>query len=389
MQTGTQDIRLPVQAVSPYTGELVDLASAKHGRSIFTYIDPKAGKEFDVLGTMPDIPAAKIISERFEIGRAFCTKLWNAARFMFGNLGEHPFVPVTGDRLAPEDRWILSRLSKVIRDVDGQLRAYNPSAAVGAARDFFWGELCDWYLEIIKPRLRDASSAPVARSVLALAFDQVLRLFHPFVPFITEVLWERLNAQCPIRGLLAPMGPSDLLLKAPWPTPHPRWEDEAIESDFTVAIGIVRAVRDMRAHHGISPARKLAATVKASGPEAEIVGRLTPLIVHMAGLESLTSGPGAERPAASVVQVVGGMEIYVPGLIDPAKERERLGALRAKLFDEAKRAEAKLANAGFVDRAPAEVVEKERAKLAELKAQLDAVGAGLAALDADKNNPWF
>ena len=89
MQTGTQDIRLPVQAVSPYTGELVDLAAAKHGRSIFTYIDPKAGKEFDVLGTMPDIPPAKIISERFEIGRAFCTKLWNAARFMFGNLGEH------------------------------------------------------------------------------------------------------------------------------------------------------------------------------------------------------------------------------------------------------------------------------------------------------------
>ena len=80
-----------MQAVSPYTGELVDLATAKHGRSIFTYIDPKAGKEFDVLGTMPDIPPAKIISERFDIGRAFCTKLWNAARFMFGNLGEHPF----------------------------------------------------------------------------------------------------------------------------------------------------------------------------------------------------------------------------------------------------------------------------------------------------------
>ena len=95
MQTGTQDIRLPVQAISPYTGDLVDLAPAKHGRTIFTYIGPSTGKEFDVLGTMPDIPMAKIISERFDIGRAFCTKLWNAARFALINLGEHSFVPLT------------------------------------------------------------------------------------------------------------------------------------------------------------------------------------------------------------------------------------------------------------------------------------------------------
>ncbi|MHB8054943.1 MAG: class I tRNA ligase family protein [Candidatus Aminicenantales bacterium] len=380
MQTGTQDIRLPVQAVSPFTGELVDLAAAKHGRSIFTYIDPKSGKEFDVLGTMPDLPAAKIISERFEIGRAFCTKLWNAARFMFQNLGEHAFRPLAGSMLAEEDRWILSRLSKVIREVDEELRAYNPSAAVGAARDFFWGDLCDRYLEIVKPRMRDESAAPVARAVLALAFDHVLRLFHPFVPFITEVLWERLNIQCPVRGLLAPIRTSPLLLRAPWPAPNPRWEDESLESDFGLAFDLIRAVRDMRAHHGLSPTVGLAAFVKAPDKETEVLERLRPLIVHLANLESLEAGPAVSRPAAAVVQVVGGMEVYVPGLVDPAKERERLAAKRAKLVEDARKIEAKLGNEGFTGRAPADVVGKERLKLREAKSQIDALDAALREL---------
>jgi valyl-tRNA synthetase len=377
MQTGTQDIRLPVQAVSPFTGELVDLAAAKHGRSIFTYIDPKTGKEFDVLGTMPDLPAAKIISERFEIGRAFCTKLWNAARFMFQNLGEHPFQPLRGSDLAEEDRWILSRLSKVVRNVDDELRAYNPSAAVGAARDFFWGDLCDRYLEIVKPRMRDEGAAPVARSVLALAFDHVLRLFHPFVPFITEALWERLNAQCPVRGLLTPMRTSPLLLQARWPETNPRWEDETLEADFGLAFDLVRAIRDLRAHHGASPGLKLAVFVRASDLETAILGRLRSLILHLANLESLEAGPGVARPSGASVQVIGNLEVFVPGLVDPVKERERLTAKQGKLVDEAKKIEAKLGNEGFVGRAPADVVEKERRKLAECRAQIEALDAGL------------
>jgi len=377
MQTGTQDIRLPVQAVSPFSGELVDLATARHGRSIFTYIDPKSGKEFDVLGTMPDLPAAKIISERFEVGRAFCTKLWNAARFMFQNLGEHPFRPLTGSELAEEDRWILSRLSKAVGKVDEELRAYNPSAAVGAAREFFWGDLCDRYLEIIKPRMRDEGTAPIARSVLALAFDHVLRLFHPFVPFITEVLWERLNAQCPVRGLLAPLPTSSLLLRASWPAPNPRWEDAPLESDFGLAFDLVRAIRDLRAHHGASPGLKLAVHVRAGAKDTEVLLRLRSLILHLANLESLEIGPGVSRPAGASVQVVGNAEVFIPGLVDPVKERERLTAKRAKLVEDAKKIEAKLGNEGFTARAPADVVEKERRKLQECRAQIDALDAGL------------
>ena len=381
MQTGTQDIRLPVQAVSPYNGELVDLATAKHGRSIFTYIDPKAGKEFDVLGTMKDIPPAKIISERFDIGRAFCTKLWNAARFMFGNLGEHPFTSITGSRMEPEDRWILSRLSKTVREVTTQLEAYNPSAAVGAARDFFWSDLCDRYLEYIKPRMKDEAAAPAARSILALAFDHILRLFHPFVPFITEVLWERLNEQCPNRGLIAPIRTSALLITAPWPAPNPRWEDEQAEADFALIGEVIRSIREMRSLHSIPPSRKVAALIRAEGPGAAVLESLRALIVNIAGLESLVVGPDVERPATAASHAAAGMEIYVPGLIDPGKEKERLASKRAKLAEDLRKAEAKLSNEGFVARAPADVVERERAKLAELKAQVESIDEGLKALD--------
>ncbi len=380
MQTGTQDIRLPVQAISPYTGELVDLATAKHGRSIFTYICPKTGKEFDVLGTMPDIPMAKIISERFEVGRAFCTKLWNAARFAMMNLGEHKFVPLSKDKLQPEDRWILSRLSRVIGKVTEELHAYNPSAALGAAREYFWGELCDWYLEIIKPRFKDEESAPVARTVLALALDHVLRLFHPFVPFITEVLWERLNSQCPVRGLEKAIPSTELLISASWPEPKAEWEDGQIEADFAVVEDLVRNIREFRSLHNIAPSRKLDALIKAAGRSADILRKMKPLVLHMANLISMDVAAEIKRPADAAALVIGDMEIYLAGLVDTDKERERLDAKRKKLLEDIQKAEARLANESFVSRAPADVVEKERQRLKDLQAQIELIDANLKAL---------
>ena len=380
MQTGTQDIRLPVQAVSPYTGELVDLATARHGRSIFTYLCPKTGKEFDVMGTMPDIPMAKIISDRFELGRAFCTKLWNAARFVLMNLGEHGFLPLAPDNLEEEDRWILSRLSRVTRRAEEELRAYNPSAAIGAAREFFWFELCDWYLEIIKPRLKDEAAAPMARSVLALALDETLRLFHPFVPFITEVLWERLNAQCPVRGLTEPLPTSPLLIAARWPEPVPEWEDEALESKFALAQEVVRGIREVRALQNVPPGRKLGALVKAGGRAADVLACMRMLIIHMGRLESLDVAPDMKKPVTAAAQVVGDIEIYLTGVIDPEKEHGRLESRRKKLLDDIGKTEARLGNEGFVQRAPADVVEKEKQKLKDLTTQIEIIDVHLKAL---------
>jgi len=383
MQTGTQDIRLPVQAVSPFTGELVDLATAEHGRTIFTYICPKTKKEFDVLGTMPDLPMAKIISERFDVGRAFCTKLWNATRFALMNLGEHSFEPLAADQLADEDRWILSRLSHVVDRVTTQLREYNPSAAIGAAREFFWSELCDWYLEFIKPRFQNEASAPVARSVLAFALDHVLRLLHPFVPFITEVLWEALGTQCAVRGLEAPIESPEQLISASWPVPMKDREDDAIERDFELIEDVIRSVRELRARYNLPPKQKLGALVKADAETASVMKRLERLILHMGGLETLEVSPDMARPTAAAMQVVGSTEIYLTGLVDPEKEKERLRNQRDKLLKDVQKAESKLQNANFVERAPAPVVEEEKKRLREARTQVELIENNLAALGVD------
>jgi len=380
MQTGTQDIRLPVQAISPYTGEPVDLATAKHGRTIFTYICPTTGKEFDVLGTMPDLPLAKIISERFEVGRAFSTKLWNAARFSLINLGEHSFRPFSLGELEPEDRWILSRLSRAVARVTDGLAAYNPSAAIGAARDFFWGELCDWYLEFIKPRFREEARAISARAVLALTLDQVLRLFHPFAPFITEVLWEKLGSQCPVRGLERPLAESRLLIEAQWPEPRPDWEDEKVEAEFRLVMDIIRAIRDLRSRYTISPRKPVEALIKADGQPADILKRLKELLIHLGGLSRLEVAAGIKRPATAATQVLGEVEVFIPGVIDPEKERERLRSQRERLTAELAKVEARLQNEKFMSRAPAEVVAGEKSKLEELRAEIALIDKHLQSL---------
>ncbi|MGE4603233.1 MAG: class I tRNA ligase family protein, partial [Planctomycetota bacterium] len=233
MQTGTQDIRLPVQAISPFTGDVIDLATAKHGQNIFTYLCPESGKEFDILGTMEDIPSAKLISARFDVGRNFCNKLWNAVRFALMNLEGYSYDSGCSKRLQTEDRWILSKLTGACEEVRDHLRAYNPAAAIGSAREFFWSELCDWYLEAIKPRLRDGGEdATTAQQVLATCLDQVLRLLHPFVPFITEELWGSLREVASERGIDRPLEDSELLCLARWPQPEARFRDEKLEASF-------------------------------------------------------------------------------------------------------------------------------------------------------------
>jgi len=399
MQTGTQDIRLPVQAVSPYTGELIDLATARHGRGTFTYLCPKTGKEFDVLGTMPDVPAAKLVSERFEVGRHFCNKLWNAARFALMNLQDASFEPRQLAGLADEDRWILSRLSRAIAAVHRHLEDYNPSAAIGAARDFFWSELCDWYLELIKPRMRretireQAAEPPAsshagprvdtgaaARQVLAFALDQTLRLLHPFVPFITEAIWEKLDALAPTRGIDAPLPGSKLLIHAAWPQPRPEWHDAAMEDRFDFLRDAIRAIRDIRNKYSVPPAKKLTANVRAAGSSAEAMVRGGHLVRHMAGIERLEISSQAARPADAATAVVRDAEIYVSGVVDVAQEKARLTRQRDQIAGQVAAAEKKLSNESFLSKAKPEVVERERARLADLKTQLAGVEANLNAL---------
>jgi valyl-tRNA synthetase len=380
LETGTQDTRLPVQAECPSCGERVELAEARHGRTIFTYLCTACSREFDVLGTMPDIPPATIISDRFEVGKNFCNKLWNAARFALMNLGELEMQRLAPDQLADEDRWILSRLQRAIAEVTRQLEAYNPSAALGAAREFFWGEFCDWYLELIKPRLRDEAQAPVARQVLALGLDQVLRLLHPFVPFITEAIWEQLNAQAPERGIGEPLPPSKLCIQAAWPTPDPGREDSALEVEFDALREVIRRIRDLRSSYTVAPSVRLPCAVKARGEALASLRRLSHHAVHLARLSELVLGEDVARPPRSATHVLGDLEIYLGEVLDPQKERERLEKQREKLDRQLEQIRRKLANEQFVSRAPPEVVETERQRAREAEAELALLEENVRAL---------
>ncbi len=381
MQTGTQDIRLPVQAISPYTGELVDLATAKHGRTIFTYICPKSHKEFDVLGTIPELPSAAIISDRFEVGRNFCNKVWNAARLVLLNLAEQEFRALSADELFAEDLWILSRLSRAINDVTKHLKAYNPSAAIGRARDFFWGEFCDWYLELIKPRLRNESEVYAARQVAAAVLDQVLRLLHPFVPFISEAIWQHLQEFVPARGIVRQFPSSELLISAAWPEADIERQNSGLEAQFDVMREVIRGIRDVRSKYNVAPAKQLEAYIKADGNATATLNRLTDHIVNLCRLSSLEIGPTVERPKAAAIQVAGDVEIYMLGVLDPEKERERLTKQKEKLLKQLGPTEKKLGNENFLNKAPAEVVEAERQRLQDMKAQLALIEENLKMLE--------
>ncbi|MGQ4810447.1 Valine--tRNA ligase [Candidatus Entotheonellaceae bacterium PAL068K] len=381
MQTGMQDIRLPVQAVSPYTGKLVDLATAQHGKSIFTYVCPETGNEFDVLGTMPDVPSAQLVSDRFEVGRHFCNKLLNAVRFALMNLQDVPFTPRQLHELAAEDRWILSRLNAASSAVHSALEAYNPAAALAAARDFFWAELCDWYLEFIKPRFRDPEQAPLARQVLAVTIDQVLRLLHPFIPYLTERLWEPLKAQVPTRGIDTPLSASDLLIHAAWPTPNAAWYDADIEARMTFLHEVVRAIRDLRSRYTVAPRAKVVARIRAQGEAASSLRACTSLLTTMASLASVDIAPDVQRSPDAATAVVGNVEIYIPGVIDPETERARLTRQRKQLLGRIIGSRRKLQTQNFLTKASPEVVQKERDRLAEYETEIGNVEAALMAIE--------
>ena len=384
MQTGTQDIRLPVQAISPFTGDVIDLATAKHGHSIFTYLCPGSGKEFDVLGTMEDVPSAKLISDRFDVGRNFCNKLWNAVRFALMNLEGYSYDSGCSERLQTEDRWILSKLTGACEEVSDHLRAYNPAAAIGSAREFFWNELCDWYLEAIKPRLRDGGEdATTAQQVLATCLDQVLRLLHPFVPFITEELWGSLREFASERGIDQPLEDSELLCLARWPQPESRFRDEELEASFDRCRDLIRTLRDLRARHNVPPRQELEVRIRTSGTTAAAFQSLEGLILHLGVISSITVGPDVERTIDSAVSVSGDVEIFVPGVIDLEKEKVRLREQEKQTEGRLNGSHKKLANENFILKAAPEVVEREKAQVVELEQQLVTIRSNIEALNAD------
>ena len=377
----TQDVRLPVGYECPHCQAVIPQEphhlKFKPGKPKIKCPKCKKESQYATPNYVPDEgePVARIVIERFEYGRNFSNKLWNAARFAMLNLEGYAPAPIADSDLAIEDRWILSRLATVTDEVTTLLGVYKFDAATRSLRDYVWNEFCDWYLEMIKPRLRDEGLKPAAQRVLVMVLDTTLRLLHPFTPFITEELWQRLKEIALVRGLPNPEAAHDAVITAPWPSGLETWRDSALELRFQRLQELIVAVRNVRGTYNISPAVTVAVSVKCS---PEITADLKQVQVQFESLAkaSLTEvGPQTVRPTPCANFALGDADCYVPlaGLVDLQAEVDRQKKEAEKIRGFIAGHEKKLNNASFVERAPAEVVAEVRETMTNLQKQLSSI----------------
>ena len=314
-------------------------------------------------------------SPRTESARAFVTKIWNASRFVLGNLDG--FTPGEPRAVSQADAWIFSRLAKLSAEVTKDIETYQFGEMARELHAFFWNEFCDWYIEFSKASLREEGDARLqTQRNLVYVLDNALRLLHPAMPFVTEAIWENVpHAE----------GEAPALMMAKWPEPESLASlvDEESERAVSLLCDVVSAVRSTRARYGISPKQELPVVLRAGFENARVLEGLKSQIVSMARASELSIVPSdAHKPAESACVVAHGCEVYcvLTGLIDFEAERARLTKERATLQkDEAKFAK-KLSNPGFLAKAAPEIVEKDTAKLAELRDKLARVEEQLAEL---------
>jgi valyl-tRNA synthetase len=326
------------------------------------------------------LPDGRVVntSDRFEQGRTFPNKLWNAARFALMNLKGYEPGPVDLGSLPVEDRWVLSLLARTARATTEDLENFRFSEAARRLRDFTWNDFCDWYVEFLKGRLRDPSTRPAAQRVLAAVLDGVCRLLHPIMPFVTEQVWQALADAAPARGLPDPSPAAESVCIAPWPEFPEAWDDPEAEQVVGLWQEVTKALRNLRSERNVPKEAKVEPTLVASGEAAERLRRGEPFIRALTPAAGLTITAAAERPAGSAVTVLPEVEIILPlaDLIDTEAESARHRKTLADLDRQLSGHRAKLSNESFVKNAPATVVEQARARVAELEAQR----ASLAAL---------
>jgi valyl-tRNA synthetase len=337
-----------------------------------------------VTGTTPGNDT-QISNERLEANRNFVNKLWNAGRFVIADLEAWPERDLRGPLTAAPgaeseaDRWIVSRANETAAHVTRLFQDFQLGEAARTIHDFLWGEFCDWYLEIAKIELREAESdgaRAAIRANLAWVFEHTLRLLHPFAPFVTEELWQRL-----VRPAGESAGATSIMV-ASWPSPEGTRDAEA-ERRLDALMDLVRAIRNMRAEYRVDPGRWVPATLIAP-TGAEFFRVASTIIGELPGsrLRPITVVEQAESHEGVVSVVAGGVTLEVPlaGLVDVVQERGRLEREREQTLAEIERSETLLGRPGFVDKARPDVVAKERDKLVGLRERLATLDARLASL---------
>jgi valyl-tRNA synthetase len=315
-------------------------------------------------------------SPKFDIGRNFCNKVWNASRFALMNLDGTDPDKFDKDKMTITDKWILSCLARTIDDVTAQLDEFKYSEPLAQLYKFFWNDFCDWYLEWLKPRMQDELQKPIAQNVLAFVLDRILRLLHPFVPFITEGIFQKLNEVAPVRRLngLAEAKSSEALAAAQWPLKLDHLIDENVEKQIELVKDAIRTVRDIKSKCSKPPSEFPIVSAKTQQRTADILNQNAELIEQLAGVKRFKAGIAIVKPVNAAVSVMGdATEVYVHDMIDPEAERKRLEKQKDEIEKAKKAVEAKLGNENFVTKAKPQVVKQTRDKLAELTEQLKTV----------------
>jgi valyl-tRNA synthetase len=320
---------------------------------------------------------------RIEGYRNFCNKIWNAARYVLMNTEQHDCAQdgSADYQLSLADRWIISRLQHTQQAVVSALQQYRFDLASQSLYEFIWNEYCDWYLELSKPVLWDENAAAAlqkgTRRTLIRVLETTLRLLHPFMPFITEEIWQRVAPLANKQG--------DTIMLQPYPELNSDSIDPSAEADIEWLKGVIVGVRNIRGEMNIAPGQLISVLLKNGHPEdfLRLQGN-NQFLKTLAKLDDISwLEPGAEAPM-SATSLVGHMEILVPmaGLIDKNTESTRLNKEIEKMQKELARISAKLANASFVDKAPEEVVAKERDKQAALQQSIDKLEQQLQQINA-------
>lgn len=311
--------------------------------------------------------------ERVEGTRNFANKIWNASRFALMNMEGYD----KDAELAPytlADKWILSRLQDTVKDVTGLLERFELGEAGRAIYDFIWSEVCDWYIEIAKPRLYNKEAAAeraTAQHVLATVLVSAMKLLHPYMPFITEEIYQCLPHE------------AESIMISKWPVADENLIDPEAERGMNAIMDSIKAIRNMRAEVNANPGKKIPAIMLVSEDLREVVANNDSYIKLLGGIDNLELRPlNGEKPENAMAAVVTGIEVYLPlaGLIDVEKETQRLSKELAAMEKDLQRAGSKLNNAGFLAKAPEDVIAKERAKYEELSGKIEAVKKRMAYL---------
>jgi len=304
--------------------------------------------------------------ERIEGYRHFMNKIWNASRFTLMNLeGYEPkVIEPDNPHLSFADRWILSRFQQVIADTTDSLEEYNFSQAANLLYQFVWHEFCDWYLEMIKPALygkHGEEKREVAQGTLIHVLDNILHLLHPFIPFVTDEIWQKL-----------PLAKGSISVSS-YPTRNPLWENKGIEEEMALITGIIVSIRNIRSEMNVPPAALVDGILFSKNSKScGIIENNRDHIINLAHLSDLVINLDGSRPKGAASSIFGDVEIYLPlkGIIRFDEEERRLNKEMEKLNKQHTLVVKKLANEDFVNRAPKEVVEKERVKAQMLSEKL-------------------